>query len=643
MSARCCSPTTKLQGLLLLLFILGFSYEVDGQALFFRNDLSKQSPGDGTRLSRQAQTDLTVRTIIDWLQGRYTNPARRGVQDSTLSQSEPARTYLPVPVPGSERPRPFQPNPTATPPPSRPFYPFGGQNNGQYPQLPPPQPPFGEGPQTSQSSGVYLPPSTEAFPPYIPPVTTTTTTTTTPAPEENLVPSGPGTGDGEVTGGGEVVPTGEGETGPGVGPTGGDEMPTVIPTDGAEVPTVSPTGGADVIGDTGTGSTEIPTGSTEDEAHPPHIHSIDVVCSKEEMTINIEFNRPFNGVIYSKNYYRNPACRYVAPNSGQTKYSFTVKLNDECGTQFIDKFKEGGQAYLENVLVLQNEPGIQEVWDTARRVRCLWEGSIKQSLNVNLNVDMLNQETVTFSGDTGKARLEIQVGKGPFAPPASGLVKIGETMTLVVYVEGDPGFDIRVQQCVARDANSDNVVELTDERGCILKPKLIGAFQKTKDTGSSSASVIAYAYFQAFKFPDIMDLIFECNVELCKVECEGCPTPGQSLNPISRRRRDLWTDNSTDGEPLKVFRSFRVIAPEDIDDLDALTGSRSTVINIGSYSDGICMSMPAFLVVSVLLLTVLVTSCLTTAYLWLKRQRKSSENNVEDKKWRMDAYHVSKS
>lgn len=62
---------------------------------------------------------------------------------------------------------------------------------------------------------------------------------------------------------------------------------------------------------------------------------------------------------------------------------------------------------------------------------------------------MLNQEIVTFSGDTATAKLDIQIGRGPFAPAADGLVKIGETMTLVVSVEGDPGFDLQVRTDVA--------------------------------------------------------------------------------------------------------------------------------------------------------------------------------------------------
>lgn len=68
-------------------------------------------------------------------------------------------------------------------------------------------------------------------------------------------------------------------------------------------------------------------------------------------------------------------------------------------------------------------------------------------------------------------------------------------MTLVVYVEGDAGFDVVVRQCQARDATGENSIQLFDEQGCVLKPKLFGAFQKTRDTGNTGASIIAYAFF----------------------------------------------------------------------------------------------------------------------------------------------------
>ncbi|KYQ48046.1 hypothetical protein ALC60_13006 [Trachymyrmex zeteki] len=318
---------------------------------------------------------------------------------------------------------------------------------------------------------------------------------------------------------------------------------------------------------TGTGETQ----TDDDFNHPPHIHSINVECSKTMMTINVEFNRVFDGIIYSKGYYSNPECIYVKQNSGSTRYSFTVNL-DSCGTQFINDFTgPAGQAYLENVLVLQNEPSIQEVWDTVRRVRCLWEGNINQTLRMNLSVDMLNQEIIAFNGDTAVTKLGIQIGRGPFAPIANGLIKIGETMTLVISVEGDSDFDLQVRDCSARDEMSTNMLQLTDERGCTLKPKLFGAFQKTKDTANTGASVIAYAFFQAFKFPDVLGVFIECNVELCKTNCEPCPEANQQIEP-GRRRRSLMnapsSNNLTNSVPLsdavRVGRRFKVIMLDDL-------------------------------------------------------------------------------
>ncbi|RZF42418.1 hypothetical protein LSTR_LSTR011556 [Laodelphax striatellus] len=192
-----------------------------------------------------------------------------------------------------------------------------------------------------------------------------------------------------------------------------------------------------------------------------------------------------------------------------------------------------------------NEIGIQEVWDSVRSVRCLWEGNLNKSLSVALSVGMLNQEVVTFSGDKATARLDIQMGRGPFAPLANGLVKIGEPMTLVVTVEGDPAFNVLVRECSARDNDpeSGNIVKLTNDEGCILKPKLIGAFQMSRNPDTNS--VISYAFFNAFKFPDIMDLTIECNIELCKTECRPCSNADQKTEPgrRRRRRRHLKKDN----------------------------------------------------------------------------------------------------
>ncbi|XP_074035650.1 LOW QUALITY PROTEIN: uncharacterized protein [Leptinotarsa decemlineata] len=403
-----------------------------------------------------------------------------------------------------------------------------------------------------------------------------------------------------------------------VAPEGTPGYPTATPGFPTRPPTGYPTSPGDVSGPTSPPEFTSPPGTyvpgkTEPEVidddlrHPPHIHAIDVECGKEMMTINLEFNRVFDGVIYSKGYFNMPECRYVNENSGQTKYTFTVNLN-MCGTEFINAFDTLGKSYLENVLVIQNEAGIQEIWDTIRSVRCLWEGNLKEQLSVSLMVGMLTQEIVTFSGDTAMAKLDIQLGRGPFGQPATGLVKIGEPMTLVVSVSGDPGFDIQVKDCRATDSTGANIVPLTDDNGCVLKPKLFGAFQKTRNTGNTGATIIAFAYFNAFKFPDVMDIMIECNIELCKTDCEMCPNPDQALEPAKRRKRDLYSFNATLHDGVMMGKHLRVVLPEDL--------AERTVVN-----DSVCLSTQNFVFSSSVLISLLTASCLFSAYLWLKSHR----------------------
>ncbi|XP_051175469.1 uncharacterized protein LOC127290738 [Leptopilina boulardi] len=413
------------------------------------------------------------------------------------------------------------------------------------------------------------------------------------------------------------------QPGPGPAPGPGPEpQPGPRPQPG---PGPAPRPGPGIDISPGGGNTGPGVPPDDDLNHPPHIHALDVQCSKSMMTINIEFNRAYDGIIYSKGFYMMPNCRYVEANSKNTKYSFTVNL-DSCGTQFINDFEgEAGQAYLENVLVLQNEAGIQEVWDTVRRVRCLWEGNINKALTVSLSVDMLNQEIVTFSGDTASAKLDIQIGKGPFAPAANGLVKIGEVMTLVISVEGDPDFDLQVRDCVARDDTSTNLVQLTDERGCILKPKIFGAFQKTKDTGNTGASIIAYAFFQAFKFPDVMDLFIECNVELCKTNCDACPEPNQQIDPGRRRRSITSPLNSTISlapSGVRVGRGFRVVMPEDLSPManQALENVDEEIVQEIASSNNVCLSNSGFYVAFSMMFTAVVSSTISAVILYSKLQ-----------------------
>ncbi|XP_065575278.1 uncharacterized protein LOC136036873 isoform X2 [Artemia franciscana] len=91
----------------------------------------------------------------------------------------------------------------------------------------------------------------------------------------------------------------------------------------------------------------------------PTISNLDVQCGKESMVVTVVFTQVFSGVIYAKGFHTRKECTFVQLNSGQASYTFTLVL-DQCGTQFIDELGSGGQAYLENTIIIQMQEEIQE-------------------------------------------------------------------------------------------------------------------------------------------------------------------------------------------------------------------------------------------------------------------------------------------
>lgn len=84
---------------------------------------------------------------------------------------------------------------------------------------------------------------------------------------------------------------------------------------------------------------------------------------------------------------------------------------------------------------------------------------------------------------------------------------------------------MRVKSCAASDG-AGHVIKLSDEFGCVLRPKMISKFLKQKGP-DERATVITYAFFHAFKFPDALSVHIKCKVEICRHGClDHCQTSG---------------------------------------------------------------------------------------------------------------------
>ena len=62
----------------------------------------------------------------------------------------------------------------------------------------------------------------------------------------------------------------------------------------------------------------------------PKITNIQVQCEKTSIRVNVDFDRPFFGMVFSKGHFSDPSCVHLQPGQGATSTVFEIQLN-QCG------------------------------------------------------------------------------------------------------------------------------------------------------------------------------------------------------------------------------------------------------------------------------------------------------------------------
>ncbi|XP_074597339.1 uncharacterized protein LOC141852292 [Brevipalpus obovatus] len=270
------------------------------------------------------------------------------------------------------------------------------------------------------------------------------------------------------------------------------------------------------------------------------LSALDVICGKDHMTVRAEFAGPFHGTVSSKGTYGQDNCVYIKPYSGVTHATFKVYY-DQCGTKPDLQGK-----YYENTVVIQYGTDIIEAWDEAKRLRCEWFEAYEKPATFRPAIPVADLDVVemNFQGDDIDCWMEIQEGKGPWGREVSRIVPVGQPMTIVIAINDYNGqFDMRVKSCFAHDGVKPPI-HMTDEFGCVLRPKMLTKFNKVRDP-NGKATVISYSHFYAFKFPDSMNVQIQCTVEVCR---HGCPDACQKTPYVPDRQIKQQTFLSYGGE-----------------------------------------------------------------------------------------------
>lgn len=151
-------------------------------------------------------------------------------------------------------------------------------------------------------------------------------------------------------------------------------------------------------------------------ADMPKIVSLDVKCEKNSMKVFLSFDKPFFGIVFSKGHYSNGNCVHLPAGLGRTSVNFEISIH-ACGTSGNTEnglygygADSGSGTYFENIIVIQYDPQVQEVWDQARKLRCTWHDQYEKSVTFRpFPVDMLDVVRADFAGDNVGCWMQIQV------------------------------------------------------------------------------------------------------------------------------------------------------------------------------------------------------------------------------------------
>ncbi|OQV21370.1 hypothetical protein BV898_04579 [Hypsibius exemplaris] len=256
----------------------------------------------------------------------------------------------------------------------------------------------------------------------------------------------------------------------------------------------------------------------------PKLTSIQADCVNPQfIKVSVEFDRPFDGIIYTKGHFTDETCTYAKEGSSLRNQNFTIST-DACGSLDNNHAEAANSSITEATVIIQNDPLFQDANDVARRIRCSWSDRFDKIISSHgFKVGSLNENTMDYSADAVSVWMDLRMGKDPFqgTPVTNGVVRLGSDMTIVVYIKSkiDKGLDVVIRDCVANDAKRHQQIQLTDENGCVVQKKLMTPFIITDRVGQSGASRIAYAMLKSFKFPDSLDVNIICNVAMCKGPC----------------------------------------------------------------------------------------------------------------------------
>jgi len=261
--------------------------------------------------------------------------------------------------------------------------------------------------------------------------------------------------------------------------------------------------------------------------------SVSATCRAGVMTIKVETGGRFLGVVHARDY-RRPACTSYGLGTDQTLLNINMLAdksdkNDYCGVFINEKTEERSVA-----VAVRIHKTLELADDKFYMITCGKAGFQNRNNETSLVTLQLLSE--------GRKVQQVVYGRD---------------YTLKAHISQPDGtFGMKVKRCFSfSDQNS--TVELVDERGC-PEPTIMSEFSYNRITGTAEARL-----FSMFKFPDSNRVHFQCDIVICKGDCEpaDCEATTELPSPQARSlqpKADAFVQPPSDGALMASYSVFVV-------------------------------------------------------------------------------------
>ncbi|KAK0427623.1 hypothetical protein QR680_010331 [Steinernema hermaphroditum] len=334
-----------------------------------------------------------------------------------------------------------------------------------------------------------------------------------------------------------------------------------------------------------------------------------VSCDQSNFILLLNFDSPFEGIIYSEEGF--PNCVYVNGTiQSQTNYQIKVPLSG-CQT------KMNSEGNLENAIIIQDNHAYLQNTDKKYLLTCIPAAAMATDRMITVNfggVTIDNSRTTTEvikaagvpSASNLKYTVEILEGHHLDAPKLTTPLNVGDKISYLVRLE-KPSPPSQIGRCWASDSKSN--LELSDERGCTLQPR--GNIWGQFDVIDGSKEVIFINRIKAWAFPTSNEVNIFCNLRICV--SETCSMHSECDKAVPKRARRFKEDpQKTDMKEIETVKAQIRIRRDAVPSLKTTDLITSDALS----SESTCFSLTHVLLLSGAITVLFMATLLTIVYLF---------------------------